>query len=520
MNVAPEKSKLTAADFRLFVERMWPVVSSDPFQGGYHLDCICEHLQAVADLQIKNLALICPVRHGKSILASRLYPAFLWARNPAERIITATYNQQLTLRDAIGTRTLLESDIYQAYFGKIEFSDDANRKDYYSNTAKGHRLSVSTNSRVAGFDADIIIQDDVINLADRNSEAEREAALDFFNTSLCSRLVKTGKERKVIVGHRYHEEDLFHYLRALYGDDGTWTWCVLPAEYNPKFSTWFNGIGWKDKRAEGESLWPERYGDYAAEKKQHRHEYSAIFGQEPTPKEGTLIKREWFEGQTWDADEPKYNDKGEVVEHNYILKGRYFPKSKAWRIAVCDTAVSTNPEADYTVCQIWDVIGNNFILVDQLRGRFDGTQIVPQLVAFYNVHQPQFLCVEKQFVGAFVLDQLRQHNVLVKAFDAKHFGDKETRAVGLEIRAEARQVWLPSAPWVTDWLTEVCGFPFASHDDVVDAASMACLLTSKYNQAAEVTKTEAELKAEREQVERERFNRLLNAGSEYRRFRG
>jgi hypothetical protein len=52
---------------------------------------------------------------------------------------------------------------------------------------------------------------------------------------------------------------VYSRLRAKYGDDGTWTWLTLPEEYTPKFSTWYNGIGWKDKRVEGELLWPERF---------------------------------------------------------------------------------------------------------------------------------------------------------------------------------------------------------------------------------------------------------------------
>jgi predicted phage terminase large subunit-like protein len=511
--IAPEIARLTASDFRLFAKRMWAGVSADPFQPGYHFDCICEHLQAVADREISRLALLCPVRHSKSILSAVLFPAFLWVRNPSERIITATYSQQLTVRDAVRTRQLLESDLFRSYFGPVAFSDDANRKDFYANTSKGHRLSVSTNSRVAGFDADVVIQDDVISLQDRHSETERNAALDFFSTSLCSRLVKTGREAIVLCGHRYHEDDLFAHLRKQYGDDGTWTWCVLPAEHTPKFSTWFNGIGWKDIRAEGESLWKERYGDYSAEKKSHRHEFSAIFQQEPTPKEGTLFKSDWFAGKTW-------TEEGE----NYNLGGKLYPKSKAWRFLTCDTAISTNPEADYTVCQCWDVVGPNLVLVDQLRGKFDGTKIVPKLVAFYNRYQPQFVAVEKEFVGRFVLDQLREQNLLVKGFDAKGHGDKEQRAgakaIGFEIKAEGGQIWLPGASWVSDWLSEVLAFPFGSHDDQVDCASMACILTGKYNQPVQEAVSPEEQERLKQEEERERFNRMMWADSGYiQRFR-
>ena len=64
-------------------------------------------------------------------------------------------------------------------------------------------------------------------------------------------------------------------------------------QYSPKFKDWHNGIGWKDKRVEGELLWPERFNEQvvAAEKRRYRHEYSAVFDQEPTPADGTLFKQ-------------------------------------------------------------------------------------------------------------------------------------------------------------------------------------------------------------------------------------
>lgn len=446
---------LATARFRHFVELMWPAVSSDPFQSGYHVEAICEHLQAVAENKIKRLALNVAVRHSKSLLCSVLFPAWLWARDQSERIITSTYSQQLTVRDAVRSRQLLESNLYKTYFPPVSFVDDSNRKDFYANLSKGHRLSVSLGSRTAGFDASKVVADDLQDIATRNSQAERDKVEDYFETALCSRLVYNGREGIVLAGHRTHDDDIFGRLRAKYGDSGDWAWLVLPEEFSPKFSTWFNGVGWRDKRQEGELLWPERFSSevLAGERKRYRHEFSAIFNQEPTAKEGTLFKREWFKHYTED-------------ETHYYLGTRRVAKAGAWRIATVDTAVSVNPEADFTVCQVWDLIGNNLILVHQLRKRLDGVKIVPALTEIWNTYQPQFLAVEKQFVGQFVCDQLRNQNILVKPFDAKKHGDKETRAISGEIRLEAGQVWFPSdKSWVADLESELLAFPHGLHDD-------------------------------------------------------
>lgn len=507
--IPPELVKLTASDFRLFVRRMWPAVSSDPFIAGYHLDAICEHLQAIADGLISRLCMNVAVRHSKSLLTSVFFPAWSWVQSPERRIITASYSQVLTIRDAVRTRQLLESDLFQSYFGKIQFNDDTNRKDYYANTSNGHRLSVSIGSRTAGFDADLIVADDIHDFATRTSEAERNKAIDYFETALCSRLVYTGKQGIVLAGHRIHDDDVYARLRAKYGDDGSWTWLTLPEEYSPKFSGWYNGIGWKDKRAEGELLWPERFNDKILndEKKRYRHEYSAIFLQEPTPAEGTLFKADWFRYYTTEEDEHgRY----------YILDGKKYDQSKAWRFSVCDTAISTNTGADYTVCQVWDVIGPYLVLVDQIRKRLDGSKIVPTLADFVTKHEAQFLSVEREFVGKFVIDQLRERNIICKPFEAKGHGNKETRAVAGEIRMEGLTVFFPNgSSWVAALEKELLAFPNGQHDDQVDCLSMACILAEKYRGKAEVVETPAEAEVRVKREADDKFNRILWAGAPF-----
>jgi predicted phage terminase large subunit-like protein len=463
---------LCANNFRRFVERFWHLVSSDPFVPGYHLDAICDHLQAVAEGRVKRLAVNVAIRHSKSLLCSVMFPVWLWTRDPSTRIITASYSKDLTVRDAIRSRAMIEHDEFKKHFGHFALQEDVNRRDFYSNDKGGHRLSVSIGSRTSGFDADIVVADDLHDFATRTSDAERASAIDYFETALCSRLVYTGREAVVIAGHRVHEDDVYAMLRAKYGDDGTWSWLVLPEEYNDKFAGWFNATGWVDTRADGELLWPEKFDRSVIDqqRKAYRHEYSAIFLQEPTPAEGSLFKPEWF--RTWTTDE----------HGNYVLDGKSYPQSSAWRFITVDTAISTTSGADYTVAQVWDIVGPNLVLVDQLRKRLDGNRIVPALVELWRVHAPQFVCVESEFVGRFVLDQLRAADVTVKPFRARGQGTKETRAVAAEIRCEAGRVFFPSdKPWVADLQRELLGFPNAAHDDQVDALAMACILADKYS---------------------------------------
>lgn len=496
---------LGAESFRDFVEGFWRCVSNDQFRGGYLVDAVCEHLQAVADGQIKRLAVACPIRHGKSLLTSVMFPAFAWVKDPGLRIISASCGEDLAGRDSLRTRHLLSSPLYRKCYGdRFTLLDDQNTKLYYANDKGGHRRAVGTGTQTTGLDADWIVVDDLLDYKKAKSEAERRNAIDFYSTVLSKRVVHgTGKDRIIVAGHRVHEEDLFSHIWNIYGNDGTWTYLVLPAEAKPSVTnSYHNGIGWIDTRTEGELLNPERFplSVIESEKKSLRHEYHCLYQQDPTPASGDMFKPEWFRHWT-------------ETETHYVLGSRRVLKEGAWRIGVVDTAVTVGMSSDYTVCQIWDVIGDDAILVDQLRGKFDGNRIIPALTAFTRAYGPQFVSVEAEFIGRFVIDQLRAEGVSVRPFKAKGQGDKETRAIAAEIRTEAGRVWFPSGKdWVSDLERELLSFPNGSHDDQVDCLSMLAILADKYRGKVlpEVTPEEAEAKKRDDQIKE--FERKLWAG--------
>jgi hypothetical protein len=47
---------------------------------GWHIDAICEHLEAVSLGQIFNLLINMPPRHMKSLLVSVFWPTWQWIR--------------------------------------------------------------------------------------------------------------------------------------------------------------------------------------------------------------------------------------------------------------------------------------------------------------------------------------------------------------------------------------------------------------------------------------------------------
>jgi len=93
-----------------FVRQAWPIIEpSTPFVVGWHIDAIIEHLEAISLGYIRNLLINVPPRHMKSLLVSVLWPAWEWIRCPERRFLYSSYAAQLSIRDSVKCRRLIES---------------------------------------------------------------------------------------------------------------------------------------------------------------------------------------------------------------------------------------------------------------------------------------------------------------------------------------------------------------------------------------------------------------------------
>src|SRR5690606_25894127 len=169
------EAELCRRSFARFCKRAWREIDPAPLVWGWHLDALCEHLQAVTEGRIRKLIINIPPGHGKSMIVSVLWPAWAWARNPSWRVLTSSYDADLSLRDAGRTRLLIQSAWYQAHFTtdprtisrfnpeghRGALMGDQNVKSYYANEALGFRLCVRMGSGT-GHRGDALVIDDPI----------------------------------------------------------------------------------------------------------------------------------------------------------------------------------------------------------------------------------------------------------------------------------------------------------------------------------------------------------------------
>src|SRR5690625_3314718 len=274
-----------------FVRRAWHVLEpSQHYIHGWHIDTICEHLEAITNGDITRLLINIPPGTMKSTLVSVFWPAWEWGPRglPHIRFIGASHEQGLAIRDTLKMRRLIESEWYQNLW-PISLRRDQNEKMYYENEFMGFRQANAVKS-MTGRRGDRVAWDDPHSVESALSDQDRAVALRVFQETLPTRLVNPDSSAIVIVMQRLHENDVSGFiLEGDYGYDHLCLPMVYEADTNVKATT----IGFKDPRKEeGELLFPERFPREVVDRDKNlmgAHAVAGQFQQRPAPRGGGLI---------------------------------------------------------------------------------------------------------------------------------------------------------------------------------------------------------------------------------------
>lgn len=293
----------------------------DELEWNWHIDLFCEVLERVYRGEIRNLLILAPPRHTKSLIASAFWPAWVWVRDPGFEWITGSHKQGLSRRDVDRHRKVVASDWYQARWGHLSEPDrETWSRTEIANLAGGRRLATSVGSGTTGRGGDAIIIDDPIDIDDARSEEVRNSTWSWFTDTISSRLNHPKRGRKVVIGQRTHPRDLAG--RLLEGESqNRYEVVQLPGLYEEAHSR-VTPEGLEDPREEGEPLHPAR-----AEEEDLRGlvpgseaVFQTVIQQNARSRGGTLFDRgdiQLAEGDLWGADlRVVYIDKASTAEED------------------------------------------------------------------------------------------------------------------------------------------------------------------------------------------------------------
>lgn len=183
-------------------------------EGRHYLKEFCIALQEFYESDQRVLIINMPPRHGKSRTA-QMFAKWIFGKNPSEKIITGSYNEQLSttfsrsVRNDIQERKASKDRIvYSDVFPHTRMKRGSSAANLW--TLEGQHVSylaTSPGGTVTGFGATVMILDDIVKNAD---EAMNETVLEnhwtWFTNTMLSRLEKNGK--LVIIATRWNTKDL------------------------------------------------------------------------------------------------------------------------------------------------------------------------------------------------------------------------------------------------------------------------------------------------------------------------
>ena len=178
---------------------------------------MCDHVEALLSGKLGKTNLIIAVPPGtmKSTIVSVATPAWMWINQPQWRAIHASGNFQVSVRDSLRCRAILDSTWYRSKFGiSWQFAFDQNLKAYYANSASGFRSAVSSGSKITGSRADSLFVDDALDASDAYSDNARMTVIDWWRQAFANRLNDAQTGTRCIIQQRLHPEDLVGWVLA------------------------------------------------------------------------------------------------------------------------------------------------------------------------------------------------------------------------------------------------------------------------------------------------------------------
>ena len=447
--------------FLHFIAMFAPTLIPDWIMGK-HIHVIADKLQKVESGEVKRLMVFLPPRSSKSVICSKLFPAWYVGRHPQHEILTVSHSDQLASDFGRSVRDLVNFDLFNTVFPDVTLRSDVRAAGKWKTNQGGTYYAAGVRSQIAGRGAHVAILDDVMSEEDSFSETGRRYVKEWYPSGLRTRIMPNGSI--VIINTRYHEDDLCGWLLRQESQielENKWEVIKIPAWVDEDSSELL-------KLPVGSSYFPEWKPDKILKNDEEEIKASngsryweSLYMQNPVPDTGGIIKKKWI--QWWDYDDPP--------DCSYIIQ-------------TYDTAFSTKTTADYSVIQTWGIfvttetdsegverdIGN-LILLGNVRGRFEYPELRSNAQDAFDEHDPDIIIIEKKASGQSLIQDLRRAGLPILEYTPDR--DKVARAYAASPLVESGRVWLPNKLWAQTLFDEAVSFPNAAHDDQVDAMVMA-----------------------------------------------
>jgi predicted phage terminase large subunit-like protein len=277
---------------------------------GFHrwAELLIERLQAVADGELSRLIVTCPPRLGKSLLVSKLFPAYFIQRHPQLFCAIASYSAELAYAHS------REARHYYRLTGN-PLSKDSAAVGNWLTPERGGCIAAGVRGPFTGKGYSLgIIDDPYKGPEDAKSALQRERLIDWLRSVWLTRAepsevegsdgsIQRNLSAQVIVLTRWDHQDVVAWLLEQEQGEAPQHWHVLdlpaiaePSKDRHRFPATCTVV--PDWRQPGEALCPERFPLPELIKIRTRlgsFWWNALYQQRPSPAEGLLFRKSWIQ---------------------------------------------------------------------------------------------------------------------------------------------------------------------------------------------------------------------------------
>ena len=207
--LAQKVNQQSKSDFLTFVRMMAPMLVSD-WRMGRHIEVISNKLKELEEGKVKRLMVFLPPRSSKSVICSKLFPAWYIGRHPEHEILTVSHSDQLSSDFGRSVRDVVNTEEFQKIFRGVSLRSDVRAAGKWKTNHNGTYYAAGVRSQIAGRGAHVAILDDVMSEEDSISSAGRKYVKEWYPAGLRTRIMPNGSI--VIINTRYHYDDLCGWL--------------------------------------------------------------------------------------------------------------------------------------------------------------------------------------------------------------------------------------------------------------------------------------------------------------------
>lgn len=438
---------------------------------------IQEFLETPTDKAMDILLLSVPPRHGKSFTVTETLPSWFLGKHPDNNVIIASYEG--TFAESFSRRNRDKFNEYATDIFRVKPNDKVQGVALWETEKGGRCRAAGLKGGITGFGAELFIIDDPI----KNKEAAESESIiakihDEMGPSVQSRIHPGGK--LIVIQTRWVENDVVGYIEANW-PEYIWKTINLPCECEDEAT---DPLG----RHLGDSLMGPHLGDndlpqrirndnkWLQSKKmlvmagEGEHTWNALYQGHPSSANGNLFHREWW--KTYDRRDVDYN----MFDYTCLS---------------IDATFKGTETSDYVAIELWGLYKGHAYLYKLINKRMGFVQtmgVIRNICKEYN--DIDELIIEDKANGSAIIDTLRYTDKIPAVVGVNPLGGKYSRAQAVSPYIQDGFAYLPTdfskeelkdIEW--DQVTTMNGeerfieqhmkFPFAKHDDMVDAMDQA-----------------------------------------------